>query len=77
VIRAHEFNRDAAAAACDALEHGRDEEAILRGLFAIADRLAEISELFAATSDALPRDGRPFAPRAAEAVAEERYGARR
>jgi hypothetical protein len=66
----HEWHRDRAElarATCKDLS----DEAIVMGLFTIADRLADLTEVLAARAPS--SDGPTTAPKAAEAVLEEQY----
>lgn len=59
----HEFNQDVASAAWAALAQGCDTEALLLALLAIADRLADLTEVLAAATQTDGHDGEPIAPR--------------
>jgi hypothetical protein len=65
--QAHEWNRERAQLAAAT---NTPEAAIAIGLFTIADRLADLTEVLAAADDA---DKPTTAPKAAESVLEEQY----
>ena len=52
------------------MAEGCDKEAILVALLAIADRLADVTEVLAAATQSNSHDGRPLGP--SEKVADER-----